>query len=193
MLSFLHSRLDFIAQWGDDERLSGTISFFALINVISPFSCDVFCTLFLSTCSKSHLRLCQQKGMLSTTSPLFLRHSLFLIKYPTRHGQARLKVIHSHHIPSSRITPCAHGHGLNIWVTQWCFSSFKNVVYLFHNRFAPKPCFYCSKQHPQTLTKLCDFQKTETKYVSGEAKKRSVLIWFAAEAAEKKTWKTQVY
>lgn len=66
-------------------------------------------------------------------------------------------------------------------------------VYFFHKEFAPKMCFYCSKQHPQTLTKLYDFQKTETKYVSGEKKKKSVLIWFTAEAAEKKTWKTQVY
>lgn len=54
-------------------------------------------------------------------------------------------------------------------------------------------CFYCIKQHPQTLTKLHDFQKTETKYVSREKNKKSVLIWFTAEAAETKTWKTQVY
>lgn len=57
----------------------------------------------------------------------------------------------------------------------------------------PSRVCYCGKQNPQTFTKLCDFQKTETKYVSGEEKRRSVLIWFTAEAAERETWKTQVY
>lgn len=52
--------------------------------------------------------------------------------------------------------------------------SFKSVCFM--TRFFQKSVFYCSKQHPQTPTKLLDFQKTETKCVSGEEKKRSALI-----------------